>query len=196
MAKYTVISDVSRSIVDLLKDKLVPEPVSKVENIGLCEPKERGSFVVGIHPYDIKILDELATQQDVVLPDGSVQNPPTVYQVNYVISISSKAEVASRAIDEQRILGKIIQVLADTPNLPEEYMPETLRVSNETIGVSMLKLDLEEKVKIWSMFSEPYKLSVFYSVGPIYVDSEIIKRPSKRVTTVDIRSDQMQREGE
>lgn len=108
-----------------------------------------------------------------------------------MISVSSKAEVANRAIDEQRILGKIMQVMADNTEIPEKYMPETLKLSNEKIGLSILKLDLEEKVKIWSMFSEPYKLSVFYSAGPISVESEIIKKPSKKVTTVDISSKQI-----
>ena len=54
MGKYTVIADVGKSIIDLLKDKLVPEPVSKPDTIGICDPKERGSFVVGIHPYNFK----------------------------------------------------------------------------------------------------------------------------------------------
>ena len=186
MAKYTVLADVSKTLVELLKDQLVPEPVAKPENIGICEPKERGSFVVGIHPYDFQINNEIRQIDPIVLPDGNLQNPPTSYQISYMISVASKAEVLNRASDEQRILGRIVQALGDNVRLPQKYMPDSLRMANEEITIQMIPMELEEKVKIWTMYSEPYKLSVFYSVGPLLVDSTIIRVPAKRVTTVGL----------
>lgn len=193
MAKYTVIADVGKSIVDMLKNELIPEPVSKAENIGLCDPKDRGAFVVGVHPYDIEYLSESRNRTPIRLADGNIQNPPVSYQISYMISISSKAEVANRANDEQRILGRVIQIFADNASLPSKYMTETLKMSDEPISINMQTIDLEEKVKVWSMFSEPYKLSVFYTVGPINVESTVIRVPSKRVTSVDINSHQKQK---
>ena len=38
MAKYSVISDVSRTIVELLQAELVPELVQQREQIGVCDP--------------------------------------------------------------------------------------------------------------------------------------------------------------
>ena len=35
MAKYTIISDIGKGILDLLRDKLVPEPVDSAEKIGI-----------------------------------------------------------------------------------------------------------------------------------------------------------------
>ena len=186
MAKYTVLADVSKTLVELLKDQLVPEPVAKPENIGICEPKERGSFVVGIHPYDFQINNEIRQIDPIVLPDGNLQNPPTSYQISYMISVASKAEVLNRASDEQRILGRIVQALGDNARLPQKYMPDSLRMANEEITIQMIPMELEEKVKIWTMYSEPYKLSVFYSVGPLLIDSTIIRVPAKRVTTVGL----------
>ena len=186
MAKYTVIADVGKSIIEMLKDQLVPEPVSKPDTIGICDPKERGSFVLGIHPYNFKENTEMRQTDPIVLPDGNLQNPPASYQIFYMISVASKSEQATKAEDEQRILGKVIQVLRDNPRIPKKYMPETLRLANEDINIEMLNLELEEKVKIWTMFSEPYKLSIFYSVGPLFIDSEIIKAPAKRVTSFAI----------
>ena len=187
MAKYTVLADAGKAIVDMLKDQMTPEPVAKPENIGLCDPKERGSFVVGVHPYDVEYLSESANRDPIHLPDGNIQDPPVSYQVKYMISVSSKVEVANRSLEEQRILGKIMQIFADNKNLPEKYMTGTLKMSDEPIGISMQKIDLEEKVKIWSMFNEPYKISVFYTVGPINIDSSIIRVPSKRVTSVNLK---------
>ena len=185
MARYTVIADIGKAIVDMLKDKIVPEPLSKPESIGICDPKDRGSFVVGIHPYNLSENGDVRRVEPIVLPDGNLQNPPTSYQLSFMVSIASKAEIANRALDEQRIMGKIIQTFNDYPVLPPEYLPEPFRIVGEDISIRMLPLELEEKVKIWSMYSEPYKLSVFYSAGPILIDSAIVRKPSKRVTSVE-----------
>lgn len=191
MGKYTAIADVGKTLVNLLKDQLVPQPMQKPEMIGICSPKERGAFVLGIHPYDIKEETGQTFDTPIYLPDGSIQNPPTSYELYYVISVASKAEGSEKAVDEQRILGRLLQVMNDNRVLPSKYMPDSLKLSNESVAVNMLKLELEDKVKIWSMFSEPYRLSAFFSVSPITIESAVIKSPKRRVSSVDISSDIM-----
>ncbi len=190
MAKYTIISDIGKGILELLRDKLVPEPVDSSEKIGICDPKERGGYIVGIHPYDIREDLSGAAKDAKTLPDGSQQDPPAMIELYYVISVSSKAEAESKALDEAKIIGKIIQVIKDNPVIPPRYMPSNMGVPVENVPISMLPLNMEEKVKVWTMFGESYKLSVFYVVGPIALDSENIHKPKKRVETVHIESKQ------
>lgn len=191
MAKYTIISDIGKGILELLRDKLVPEPVDSAEKIGICDPKERGGYIVGIHPYDIREdLSGAAKDGAKVLPDGSQQDPPAMIELYYVISVSSKAEAEAKALDEAKIIGKIIQVIKDNPVIPPRYMPSNIGMPVENVPISMLPLNMEEKVKVWTMFGESYKLSVFYVVGPIALDSENIHKPKKRVETVHIDSQQ------
>ncbi len=191
MAKYTIISDIGKGILELLRDKLVPEPVDSAEKIGICDPKERGGYIVGIHPYDIREdLSGAAKDGAKILPDGSQQDPPAMIELYYVISVSSKAEAESKALDEAKIIGKIIQVIKDNPVIPPRYMPNNMGMPVENVPISMLPLNMEEKVKVWTMFGESYKLSVFYIVGPIALDSENIQKPKKRVETVHIDSKQ------
>lgn len=190
MAKYTIISDIGKGILELLRDKLVPEPVDSAEKIGICDPKERGGYIVGIHPYDIREDLSGAAKDAKTLPDGSQQDPPAMIELYYVISVSSKAEAESKALDEAKIIGKIIQVIKDNPVIPSRYMPSNMGMPVENVPISMLPLNMEEKVKVWTMFGESYKLSVFYVVGPIALDSENIHKPKKRVETVHIESKQ------
>ncbi len=196
MAKYTIISDVGKGILELLRDKLVPDIVDKSESIGICEPKERGGYIVGIHPYDIKEDTSGTAKEPKNLPDGSVQDPPAMMELYYAISVSSKAEIESKALDEARIIGKIIQVLKDNPVIPSIYLPSNPGMPLENVSVTMLPLNMEEKVKIWTMFGESYKLSVFYVVGPVAIDSENIKKPIKRVEKVYIDSKQYEHKDE
>lgn len=190
MAKYTIISDIGKGLVSLLRDKLVPEPVDKGESIGICDPKERGGYIVGIHPYDIKEDTSGRATENTTLPDGSVQDPPAMIELYYVVSVCSKAEIETKALDEAKIIGKIIQIFKDNPTIPPRYMPNNVGMPIENVPISMLPLNMEEKVKVWTMFGEPYKLSVFYVVGPIAIDSENIHKAKKKVETVYLSSDQ------
>ena len=190
MAKYTIISDIGKGIISMLRDKLVPDPVDKSESIGICDPKERGGYIVGIHPYDIKEDTSGRGSEETSMPDGSVKDPPAMIELYYVISVCSKAEPEAKALDEAKIIGKIIQIFKDNPNIPPRYMPDNLGAPVENVPISMLPLNMEEKVKIWTMFGESYKLSVFYVVGPIAIDSENIHKPKKRVETIHLGSSQ------
>lgn len=196
MAKYTIISDVGRGILELLRDKLVPDVIDKSESIGICDAKERGGYIVGIHPYDIKEDTSNTAKEPKTLPDGSVQDPPAMLELYYAISVSSKAEIESKSLDEARIIGKIIQVFKDNPVIPNRYLPSNPGMPLENVSVTMLPLNMEEKVKIWTMFGESYKLSVFYVIGPVAIDSENIKKPIKRVERVYIDSRQYEHKEE
>ena len=190
MAKYTIISDIGKAIISLLRDKLVPEPLDKQESIGICDPKDRGNYIVGVHPYDIKEDTSGKALEGKTLPDGSVQDPPAMIELYYVVSVSSKAELETKALDEAKIMGKIIQTFKDNAVIPSRYMPNNLGMPIENVPISMLPINMEEKVKVWTMFGEPYKLSVFYVVGPIAIDSENIHKAKKKVETIYLGSQQ------
>ena len=193
MAKYSVISDVSRTIVDLLRAELVPEPVAQSEQIGACDPHDRGNFVVGVHIYDIAEAGEMRPSGPVLQPDGSQRNPPVSLYLSLMISVSSKAEKETRTLDEQMIMGRVIQVLEDNKRLPEKYMPPALRSAGEVIRVSNVPMELEEKTKIWTMFSESYKLSAFYKVGPVLLESAVVTMPAPRVKEIQLGTEQKER---
>ena len=188
MARYTIISDVGYAITNILREKLTPEPIDKAEKIGICEPKDRGDYIVGIHPYDIKEDINSQKTDPIKLPDGREQDPPSMIELYYMISVSSKAQLEVKSAEESRIIGKIIQIFRDNQAIPQRFLPEDSRI--ETIPINMLPLEMEEKVKIWTMFGESYKLSVFYLVGPVAIDSEVIRKPERRVETFIIGTSQ------
>lgn len=190
MGKYSIISEVSRAIVDLLQAELVPEPVAQAEQIGACDPHERGNFVVGIHIYDISEAGEMRATAPIPQPDGTMRNPPIALNLSMMVSVASKAEMETRALDELTILGRVIQVLEDNKRLPEQYMPPALRSAGEVIHVSNVPMELEEKTKIWTMFSESYKLSVFYKIGPVLLESAVVTEPATRVMEIRLGTEQ------
>ena len=54
-------------------------------------------------------------------------------------------------------------------------------------------MELEEKTKIWTMFSESYKLSVFYKIGPVLLESSVVTKPATRVKEIQLGTEQKER---
>ncbi len=186
MANYKVISDIGKTVINMLKDNLVPNLIDNSDDIGICDLKSRKDFVVGLHLYDIIEKRDTPKGAFVDLRDGRRSNPPTEYKLCYMISISSKQDISNKVYDEHLILGYILQLFNDNKVLPPKYMVESLRNANETINLLIPPLSLEEKGNIWRVFNEPYELSVFFDLDPVYIESTQIRVPAKKVTTIDI----------
>ena len=185
MGNYTIIADVSRSILELLKDNLVPEPIKKAENIGVCAPNDRGNHILGIYLYDIDENPESRSMERIILDKEHYKEPPMSINLYYMLFAYSDTDLITRAIDEQRILGKAIQKLNEDGLIAKEYLMGTLKENDENVPIHMINMSLEEKVRIWSLFNQPYRISAFYKVGPIFLESDKIKT-FKRVQKVDI----------
>lgn len=186
MSSFTAIADLGQSIVNLLRENLVPEPIMNQESIGMCSPVDKGDYSLGIYIYSIRENGENRPTEMIVEGKNKKRYPPFSLTVNMMITPYSKSEVQSRALDDQRILGKVIEVFHDNRRLTEESVSGVLKRQAEPIDINNMNLSFEEQIRIWSMFNEPYRLSMFYSVGPIYINSTKILEV-KRVKSVDIK---------
>jgi hypothetical protein len=189
MGSYSAIADVSRSIVEMLRTNLVPEPIKKAETIGVCAPNDRGNNVLSLCLYNIEENTEMRSQPKIVLDKNHLKDPPISMNLYYMLFAYSDSEISTRFIDEQRIIGKAIQQLNDNRVLPNSYLIGTVRENNESILIQNVNINLDEKVKIWSLFNQPYRLAAFYKVGPVFIESTTIKNIS-RVVQTDISVEQ------
>jgi len=176
MGSYTIISQISKKIIDLLCENIIPEPIKKTEDIGLCSPDDRGSSILGIYLYNIEENAETKSMERVFIDKEHYKNPPVSLNLYYMFFVHSKSEIISRAIDEQRILGKVIQVFNDNPRI---------YIDNEVFDVQALYLEYNDKNKILSSFENKSDLVCFYKISPVFIESEKIK-VVKRVLSAEI----------
>ena len=175
MASYEVIADVSRTLLELLRKNLTPEPINKEELIGLCTPGDPGGYVLGLNIYDVEEKKNLGSQNSINIRPGQQQDPPTPLMLYYMLTVYSKTELVNKAVDEQRIMGRAIQVFSDHTKIKADELVGSLKTSNSHLVITNLGLTLDEKVKVWSLYNQPYQLSVYYSVGPVYLESDITR---------------------
>jgi Pvc16 N-terminal domain len=177
---YTAISDVSETLLQILREQLVPEPVKKNVSIGVCSPADKGDFQLTLYLYNIEQSGEYRVTKMKELPDGNQQYPPLGFNLYYLLTAYSTGDIQNKAMDEHKILGRAIQVFYDNPILKGAQLKGALNGSEQEIRVEIKNLTYDEMMRIWHFDSVPYNLSIAYRVGPVMVDSKRIKE-TKRV---------------
>ena len=171
MNQYTAISDVSEYICNLLKENITPEPILNKESIGLCSPNDKGDLTLGIFLYDITKSKEIRCNTMINMGMQTQKYPPEVINLNYMITAYSNTELKSKCFDEQKILGRAIQILVDNPIINTGEIINSPELILNEAKIQLLDLTFEEKYKIWNSQNTPYKLSICFRVYPVEIQS-------------------------
>lgn len=184
MNQYTVISDVSEYICNLLKENMTPEPILNKECIGLCSPNDKGDLTLGIFLYDITKSKELRCNTMINIGMQTQKYPPEIINLNYMITAYSNTELKSKYFDEQKILGRAIQILVDNSVIKTEEIINSPELIMTEAKIQLLDLSFEEKHKIWNSQNVPYKLSICFRVYPIEIESTRIRSVQRVVEAI------------
>lgn len=185
MGSFNAISEVGNAIVRLLRDHLVPDVIANPDAIGLCHPSEKGDYTLGVCLYDVRESEEVRSTSMVNLGTAKQKYPPMYVSLFYMITAYSNGDVKYRASEEQKILGKVLQVLKDYAWIDSKTLQTTNRPEAMNIRIQMNPLSYEDKLKIWTVPNQAYKLSLYYKVAPVEIESEKYKDIS-RVMDMDL----------
>ncbi len=180
MADFSVISDVSNEVLKVLREHICPELIQSPESIAMAMPTDKNAdFQLGLYLYDIQELREYRQVDQIRLRGNQAQYPPKPLTLYYALYINTKSQLTASAENEQRILGRVLQVLMDHTILYDAAGDEETSAS-----ITILPLSFEEKTKIWSVLSVPYQLAIYFSVSPVLLSSRRI-RSFRRVAVAD-----------
>lgn len=169
MADYTALADAGRSLQYLFRATMTPDPIPQPELIGLASPADKGDLMLSLFLYEVR-PNGMAQHHYMIDRGHSQQDPPLAVDLHYILTAHSNAELATRAIDEQRILGRAIQVLNDNAIVRGSFLQGALADSDEEFRIVMQEpLSLHTAITLFP--NMPYKLSVSFLAGPIYIDS-------------------------
>lgn len=161
----------------ILRDGLVPEVIPGSHAIGLCSPADKGDYSLGLHLYDIRECEDVRATEMVQVRPFSQQFPPMLLSLYYMITAYSDSDLKFRAAQEQRILGRVMQIFYDNPVIQAD------RIGPSALGMDMrielLNPELDEKLRLWNMPDIPYKASLFYRVTPVELESVRTKRVTR-----------------
>lgn len=188
MGSYTIIADAGNALVKLLRREMVPNIILNDDGIGLASPADKGDLTLCIHLYDVSESEEY--RMSGMISDGVDRQkyPPTYLTLSYLITAFSASDVKFRSEEEQRILGKVIQALRDYPVLDSDTMEFVAGSGRDGIRMEIKKIEMEEKLKVWTFPNLAQKLSLFYKMGPLPLESAKTK-DIKRVRGMEFRTE-------
>lgn len=190
MGSYSVIAEVGTQLVNCLVRGLVPELVQDPNGIGLRHPADKGDVSLGLFLYDIRESSEIRESGMINAGLDTRRFPPVYLSLYYMITAYSGSDVKFRSLQEQRMLGRTMQVFHDDPLLSADYGG----TAQPQLHVQLLDLSIEEKLQIWGNNNgTPYRTSLFYRVSPVALESAKTKRIS-RVADIDVRLLEPERE--
>lgn len=185
MGKHTMILEVGNALVTLLRENLTPDIIQNPDAIGLCSPDEKGDIVLGLHLYDIRENEEIRINDMHNLDIGRQRNPSAYLTLSYMITAYSTADVKFRAGEDHKILGKVAQVFHDNPVLSASTLKPVERAGEMSLRIRMINLEMEEKQRLWNFPNNSYRVSLFYRISPVEVESARI-RSVQRVVALDL----------
>jgi hypothetical protein len=184
MGKYTMIADTGQRLVEILQRELVPDVIQNPNEIGLRSPEDHGDVSLGLFLYSVEESEEVRQAGTAIIRNDSLKKVPVYLSLYYMITAYSSGDVKYRLTQEEQILGRVIQVFHDYSMIPlDEVDPESMGGMN--LRITMQRLTLDEKSKIWNFPNVGNRLSLFYKVAPVAIDSALATKIT-RVTELDI----------
>lgn len=174
MGNYRVIADVGQAMVRLLRKFMVPEVVRKEGQIGLCHPKEHGEYSVAIYLYDVRESETMRNTPKRRIGEEQRKFPSVYLELYYMLVPYSRGDSKYRQEEEHKILGKMMQVLHDYPNLDCGAGETGWGTGNsaDTVHVELSDLSYEDKIQVWKSLDEANHTALYCKVNPVELESE------------------------
>lgn len=102
--------------------------------------------------------------------DITTTKPPMALMLRYLVTAWG-----GDRLTEQRLLGRAMQVLYDDALISApELQGTSLKDTHEVLKVTLLPLTLEERTRVWYSVQRPYRLSLYYEIRVVNLDSETV----------------------
>jgi Pvc16 N-terminal domain len=186
MSAPTAIGMVSESLRNLLVGEMTLTPPVEVT---ILAPDETGGdrrinlFLYKIH--ESAALKNLDWQVKGGEPTRLV-SPPLSLTLFYLMTPYALNDQLTGNATAHEILGEAMRVFAEHPIVPQDYLVPGLEDATEHIQIILNTLDLEELSRVWSTFSQPFRLSVLYEVSVVQIDMLVERPMAKRVQRVGV----------
>lgn len=189
MADYTAFVEASNALVEMLRDKLTPEPLGDREAISLCSPHDSGNNQLTLYLYQI---EEESPQNNVgyyQADRNTMRIRPAQFVMRYLVTAHSKAPAQLKEADQHRLIGAVVQTLRDNPVIPSKYVSGSSAAEGAQLHVSVEKTTMEQMLKIWNNTTKEYKLSLVVMLTGASISSGRTRQVA-RVEELEISAEQ------
>jgi Pvc16 N-terminal domain/IPT/TIG domain len=177
MSASTAIGMVSESLFNLLDQEMSLTPKVPVTVLAPDEPG--GDRRINLFLYKVIENDVLRNQDWQVKPGDSTQlvPPPLSLNLFYLMTAYCPNDDVCGNAGAHQILGDAMRVFYEHAIVSQDHLVPELRDAREQIKIILNTLDLDELSRVWSTFSQPFRLSVLYEISVVQLDTPSRERP-------------------
>ncbi len=189
MADYTIISDVSSHLVNVLRKNMCPAPITLENKIDISSPNdEEMDYILGVYLYDIKEEGQVTIPPLNIAGKTEIKQPPKPYALYYMVFVNGSSKTGLKASDLQKIIGKAAQIVNDNNWVLPSKLQSWIEIEEAPIVITQASITLEEKFRVWQAINKPYQVSLFYRVAPVFLSSGIVSNiPLVREANFDVQ---------
>lgn len=177
MSTSTTIGSVSASLRELLIGERVDPFTFEVTILAPDEPG--GNLRINLFLYKVQENPHLKNM-DWQLKQGTPNQlvpPPLSVNLYYLLTPYAPNDPETGNSAAHAILGEAMRVFYENPIVPDNYLPDELQDAREQIKIMLNTVDVDELSKVWSTFTQPFRLSVLYEVSVVQLDVLASERP-------------------
>lgn len=170
MSASTAIGMVSESLRNLLIGEMSLSPAVPVTI--LAPDESGGNRRINLFLYKVQenaVLKNMDWQVKSGEPNRLIP-PPLSLNLFYLITPYAPNDDVTGNSAAHEILGDAMRVFYENAIVPQDYLVDGLRGAREHIKIILNTLDLEELSRVWSTFTQPFRISVLYEVSVVQLD--------------------------
>jgi len=167
----TAIGMVSESLRNLLVGEMQFSPA--VDVTILAPDEGGGGRRINLFLYQVQ-ENPAFKNMDWQLKRGSADtlaSPPLSLNLFYLMTPYAPNDALTGNATAHAILGEGMRVFYENPIVPDDYLADGLQDAREQIQIVQNTLDMEELARVWSTFTQPFRLSVLYQVSVVQIDA-------------------------
>ena len=181
MSASTAIGMVSESLRNLLVGEMTLAPPVDVT---LLAPDETGGDRrINLFLYRVLENPALKNADWQVKPDepSRIVAPPLSLNLYYLMTPYAQNDPLTGNATAHEMLGEAMRVFHEHAVVPQSALVQGLHGAAEQIKIMLNPLDPDELGRVWSTFSQPFRLSVMYEVSVVQLELQGERPMSKRV---------------
>jgi hypothetical protein len=194
VSSYNNLNSASKTLANRIwngikDDKQINAIINSPEQISYLSPKDAQAKAAQISVFLYNVT-ELTSMRNQPQTTKNPSKPPLYLNLRYLIT-----PLTQSVENDQIVLGKIMQLFAETPVLRRSDLQGSLSETGDDLKITLDALAADDLNKLWTMLSTPYKLSVSYTMYPVRIESSvksetkpvIIKKPNLVVAKTTIK---------
>lgn len=173
MAGYGVIADISKYLLDTVRDSVCPNLIQSREQISLGPPNlENQTALFCIYLYGIQDHYDYFPQDVMSVTQSSSRKTAKAISLQYILFFNRHAQVPLDVLTGHRVFGRLIQLFSVSPTVDLAQIHAKADSGDFPAEIAFSKLDAHQRQELWNGFSEPLRPAIYVEIGPVLLSGE------------------------